>query len=249
MKRLLIKTMLIAWAMLGAASAWSADFVTVESRSLGDGWFEYRVTLAEDPYFENALIGAVSIAFPGRSEYGADPADWTSDATDPDTALWTFDTQQTQARPYERIFTVRSSLTGFKTIDQAVRVTYLATPRSDLEHEHSPALSGFGRLRGVVPCPPGEADGSPVSHLASISLREDLRITSLTVVGGIPTGLSFNWTYDSTVRLEASFDLKEWTPVTTIVGVAGETMWTATEPLETSGNYFRLVLLTSGQAP
>lgn len=245
MKRLTIRTLLALWLTLLAAPAWSAEFVSVESRSLGDGWFEYRVRLAEDPYFETAQIGAVEIAFPGRSEYGADPADWSSDASSPDKALWNFGGQQPQSRPHERVFRVRSSHTAFRTVETALRVTYVAAPQTELLGEASPASSGVLRLRVLVPCAPAEADGSATLQSAAASLREDLRITSLQISGSALSGLSFQWPFDSTVRLESSSDLKTWTPLTTLAGDAGETSWSAEQPLQDVGTFFRLVLLAN----
>jgi hypothetical protein len=247
LKKHLFRLLLIGVLLTGGTALQAADFIRMESSYLGDGWFEYRVTMVDDPYYETASIGAVSIAFPGRTDYGTDPADWVSDGASADLAIWNFDTQQTQTRPYERTFLARSSYTTFKTVDQTVRVFIEATPQTELQTPVA-QVAVILRIRGVVPCPPGEADGSAAVQSSSAALREDLRIASLTVVGGVPT-LSYEWAYDSTVSLEASSDLKIWTPVTTILGDAGETIWTATVPLENSGKFYRLTLLANEKLP
>jgi hypothetical protein len=248
-KRHVRRLLLAGCLLLSGFSLSAANFLEMESSYLGDGWFQYRITLTEDPFYQEASIGTVSIDFPGRTEYGSDPDSWSSSNSDAGRAIWNFDVQQVQTRPYERTFLARSSHTTFKTADLVAQITYSATPKEALQSGQVTPFAGVIRLRGVVPCPPGEADASEVVQTSSVSFRDELRITSLTVAGGVPTGLIFDWTYDSTVRLEASFDLKTWTPVTTISGTAGETVWTATEPLETSGNFFRLVLLANEKDP
>ena len=62
-------------------------------------------------------------------------------------------------------------------------------------------------MRGVIPCLPEEVDASAANMTHSLPLRDDVRMTSITVENGVPTQLSYNWAYDSTVSLEASFDL------------------------------------------
>jgi len=237
---------LLLW---GGGALSGADFLRLESAYLGDGWFEYRLTLAEDPYYESAGIGAVSIPFAGRSQYGANPADWISDGATAGVANWSFGAQQSQGRPYQRTFLARSSHTTFKTVDQAVKITFVATPQSALQSGQVTPVSGLLRLRGVIPCPPAEADGSAATQTASTTLREDLRLTSLVMENGVPKSLSYEWSYDSTVMLEASFDLKNWTQVATILGEAGTTTWIATVPLENAGRFYRLVLIANEGSP
>jgi hypothetical protein len=240
--------LLVSVLLLGGGSLRAADFLRMESSYLGDGWFEYRVTLVEDPFYE-ASIGAISMSFPGRTEYGADPEHWSSSAAVAEEANWSADTQQGQARPYERTFLVRSSHTTFKTVDQAVKFAVVATPQTQLQTAQVQEVAVILRLRGVVPCPPGEADGSAAVQSSSAALREDLRLTSLVMENGAPSSISYEWTYDSTVTLEASFDLKSWTSVATIQGEAGLTTWNATTPLENSGHFFRLVLIANEKNP
>jgi hypothetical protein len=259
LKKHLFRLLLIGVLLTGGTALQAADFIRMESSYLGGGWFEYRVTMVNDPYYETATIGAVSIAFPGRTDYGTDPADWVSDGASADLAIWNFDTQQTQTRPYERTFLAHSSYTTFKTLDQAATISFVATPKAALQTSEATEISGVLRFRGVVPCPPEEADGSEASQTGANWLRADLRITSLVLENGAPKSLSYEWTYDSTVSLEASFDLKIWTPVTTILGgkvtpitilgVEGETTWTATVPLENSGKFYRLTLLANEKLP
>lgn len=241
--------LLVSCMLLSGFSLRAADFLRMESSYLGDGWFQYRVTMVDDPFYESASIGEVSMPFAGRIEYGEDPTDWASESALADVAKWTFGGQEPQGRPYERTFLVRSSHTTFKTVDQAVRVTIAATPQRDLQTPNVTQVGGYLWLRGVVPCPPGEADGSAAVQSSSAASREDLRIASLTVEEGVPTALSYEWPYDSTVSLEASFDLKTWTPVATIQGEAGLTTWTATTPLENSGTFYRLVLIANEKNP
>lgn len=249
MKRRLIILLALGCLVFGAPSLQAADFLRMESSYLGNGWFQYRVTLADDPYFEAASISAFSISFPGRTEYGVGPADWSSSDAVAGEANWTADTQQVQARPYERTFLVRSSHTTFKTVDQAVRFVGLATPKTQLQSAQVPVGAVFLQLRGVVPCPPGEADNSSAVHQSSAALRQDLRITALTVVAGVPASLSYEWPYDSTVSLEGSFDFVTWTPIVMISGDAGLTTWNATVPLENSGRFFRLALIANEKMP
>jgi hypothetical protein len=241
--------LLVSVLLLGGGTVRAADFLRMESSYLGDGWFQYRVTLVEDPFYEAASIGAISVSFPGRTEYGEDPTHWSSSAAVADEANWSAEPQQSQARPYERTFLARSSHTTFKTVDQAVKFVVVATPQTRLQTAQVQEVAVILRLRGVVPCPPGDADGSEAVQSSSAALREDLRLTSLVMENGAPISISYEWTYDSTVSLEASFDLKSWTPVATIQGEDGVTTWNATTPLENAGHFYRLVLIANDQGP
>ena len=229
--------------------AGAADFLQVESSYIGDGWFQYRVKLEKDAYYEGAQIGALSVPCAGRTEYGVDPTDWSSNSSVADQAFWSFDTMQVQGRPYERTFLVRSSHTTFKTVDLSIQVTYVATPKTQLQTSQVTQIAGVMNLRGVIPCPPGEADASAVSFMEAVALRDDVRISSIVIENGVPTQLTYNWTFDSTVALEASFDLETWTHVATISGDAGMTQWDVTVPIQNLGQFYRLTLLANQKNP
>ena len=241
--------LLIGGMLLVGGPLHAADALRMESSYLGAGWFQYRVTMADDPFYEAASISALSISFPGRVEYGADPVDWASSGAVAEEANWTAAAQQVQARPYERTFLVRSSHTTFKTVDRAASFFVVATPKIHLQSAEVQQVTVRLQLRGVVPCPPGDADGSAAVQSSSAALRDDLRISTLTMAGGVPVSLSYDWPWDSTVSLEGSFDFVTWTPIATIHGDAGLTTWNATVPLENSGRFFRLALIANVKNP
>lgn len=248
--RRLNRLLLVGCLLVSGFSLRAADFLRMESAYLGDGWFEYRVRLVDDPFYETASLGAISVSFPGRVEYGVDPAGWLSSMAGMDKAIWNSGMQQGQLRPYERTFLARSTHRTFKTVDQAAQITYTATSRSGLlPAAQAGQIAGLLSFRALVPCPPEDADGSAAQQSSSQALRDDLRISSLTIENGVPTKLSYEWPHASTVSLEASSDLENWTSVTTIEGVAGMTTWDATVALENFGRFYRLILINHEESP
>ena len=239
---------LIAFAWADIASP-AADLVQLHSQHLGNGWFQYRVTLPDDSFYASASVGSISIPFTNRVSFGTNPPAWTPVTSEANSAIWNADQNTAQPRPYEAAFLVQSSHTTYKTVETGALVTYTATPQADLISTQFPAAAGFASLKAIVPCPPNEADGSPSATLSSLSLRQDMTLTNVTTANGALTGLSFSWNSDSTVQLQSSQNLANWTTITNLLGDSGATSWTPVNPIQGPNQFFRLLILATEKKP
>lgn len=252
MNKYLIPAMLV-WLFGTTAPVSARTFLRVESSHLGGGVFQYRMTSVADPFWSDVRISSFSVmTFTNRTAYGAVPSHWIADTTNTaNRAAWILTNNLTQARPYEKIFLAQSSRTTFKTItNRGVSVTFAAVVQPSFQNESLGNFSGFRNgIPCLVPCPPGEADGSPSVLVSTFDVIPDFKLIGQTVSSNALQGLTFSWTYDSTMRVEGSYDLLNWRTA----GYAwGHAPWATTvfpTPLLTNGNYFRLVLLATKQLP
>ena len=227
----------------------AAEFLTLRSTYLGDGLFEYRVDLADDVFFTNASVGSLSVSFTNRVEFGATDQNWTSSDSETSHAIWNFDLNSAQTRPYSTSFQVRSSNTTYRTVDAVAFVSYQATPQNLLVSTNFPALAGFAALRAIVPCSPDQADGSSSQLFDQFKLREELTISGLATTPGEVTGISFWWNLESTVQIQSSPDLSDWVVQTNLLGEAGTNEWVFPVSVRTNRLFYRLRLLATGKRP
>ena len=112
-------------------------------------------------------------------------------------------------------------------------------------------VTGFWNADVLVPCAPGDADGSSTNLLAVGPFEglADIRIVELLRQGDSVMGVRYDYAETNTVRLEASRDMLSWTNVAYIYGGRPSTSWTNNTPLNSYGNYFRLRLVAEGHAP
>jgi hypothetical protein len=122
-------------------------------------------------------------------------------------------------RPYEQTFLVRSSDTSYKLgTNAAISLFSLVTADIGPPGIVSGNIVGYAEMPCLVPCSPEDADGSPTSFLFLLKLVPDITIKQLlTSSNGDIHGVVFNWVSDSTVLLQASPDLVNWTNVTYIL--------------------------------
>lgn len=228
--------------LMPAAPSPGATFAQLESAYQGDGWFEYRVTMFQEPFFRTqCLTGAYTSSFTNRNELGSVPADWTFYAEDDHTVSWSYNgTEATQAVPCTQSFYARSTEQHFKTVTNFY-LFYLLWPQHWL---HSPYLTdnmaGFVKLPALVPCPPPEEDGSPSNLVASFEMLPDVTVEDIT-----PLSISYSWGPQYTVLISASTNLVNWTNVTYALGYEGITTWTSPVPLTAYGSAFRVGLVSA----
>ena len=233
--------------------AGARHFVQVESSYLGGGWFQYRMTSLADPFWSDVRISSVAVGkFTNRTAYGSAPANWLGDTTNTaNRASWILTSTVPQTRPYERIFLAHSSETTFKIVTNGgVFVAYAAVVQTALQNASLGNFSGFrNNVPCLVPCPPGEADSSPPVLTSVFDVIPDMKIIGETVADNALNNVSFSWSWDSTVRVEGSFDLQNWTTAGYAWGHAPWASAVFSPPLSTNGHYFRLVLLATKQLP
>ena len=106
-------------------------------------------------------------------------------------------------------------------------------------------FGGYVNLDCLVPCAPEQADGSPPDLVSGLELLPDVKIDGLLVTNGNVYGLTFSWAESSTVELQGSHDLTQWTPITWLFGDPPQTTWTTNVPLNSFGEFFRLRLVAN----
>jgi hypothetical protein len=214
--------------------------VELESTYLGDGWFQYRVKLLQDPFFDQqALLDVGPTSFTNLTETGPVPVDWMFMPPDQPIAMWGYtNTLAAQTFPYEKVFWVRSSQRDVKQSAGFLIVMSLRQP-SWMHPPYSGDVAAFIRLPCLVPCPPAEADGSPTNLLTSYEPFPDVHISGLS-----PSTISYEWAADCTVLIQDSSTLTAWTNVAYAFGCLGTTTWTSSVSFSASMSFFRVGLVS-----
>lgn len=222
--------------------AMSGTFVELESTYLGDGWFQYRLKMYRDLFFdEQVLAGGGTGSFTNRTEIGPVPEGWEFGFTDPHSVFWgNTNYFVLEPLPSEKVLLARSSNTTFR-LDSHFYVTYSLWPSSWM---HSPYLSGnivgYVRLPCLVPCPADKADGSPTNYLTSFEMFPDVQISGIS-----PYTISYDWDADCTVLIQSTTNIMaSWTNVAYAYGCKGTATWTSSVPLFTYGSSFRVGLVS-----
>lgn len=228
-------------------------FARVESTYLGNGWFQYRVTSVPDAFWADVRISSFSVlTFTNRIAYGANPSHWVGDTTNAaNRASWILTNNAAQTRPYEKIFLARSSQAGFKTAtNRSASVSFSAVVQPALQNDTLGSFSGFrNNVPCLIPCPASESDGSPAVLVSTFDVIPDIKLIGESVAENALASITFAWSFDSTVRVEGSFDLVNWTTAGYAWGHAPYATTVFPQPVSTNGNYFRLILLATKHLP
>jgi len=97
----------------------------------------------------------------------------------------------------------------------------------------------------LVPCDAAEADGSPTNFIVRIEFVRDIKIDELIHTNGQFYGVTFSWGQASTVQLEGTFNLTNWTRIARFFGDPPRTTWTTNVSLNSYGQFFRLSLVAN----
>lgn len=235
----------MVWA-LGPSTGLSKDCFELESHYNGDGWFTYDLRTLDDPLIAVIRLSALEPWF--TNFVACTPPDhWTNYFFQGNWTGIMYDQSSLQPRINEINFSVQSGSTFFRR--ESLGFTAI------VGIQVAPILGGdwFGgyvRLDCLVPCAPQDADGSPPDLVSELELIPDVKIDGLIVTNGAVYGLTFSWAAPSTVELQGSHDLTNWTSVAQLFGSPPQTTWTTNVPLNSFGDFFRLRLLanTNNQA-
>jgi hypothetical protein len=227
----------IVWA-LGLSAGLSKDVFELESRYNGDGWFEYSFRTLYDPFLQEIDVHQLAPEFTNFVA-SVPPVHWTNffykgtwDGIMPDRST-------PQPRINETTFFVRSSSTSFRRESHGLTaIVYLRFIGVDLD-----SAGGYITLDCLVPCAPEEADGSLPDLVSRLELVPDLKIEQLIVTNDNIYGVTFSWSYPSTVELQGSHDLTNWSAVARFFGDPPQTTWTTNVALNSFGEFFRLLLV------
>lgn len=228
---------------------YSQPFVSCQSTYLGSGWFQYEVTIHNDPFFQALESPSFTPRyFTNFLALGSTPANWGS-ATNATSISWSYTTNSAVPRPYNVTFLAQSTNTTFK--EGELLFAFSVYPQTPFVS--SPVfpvnIAGVVDVSGLVPCAPGDEDGSPSSLYSSMGLTPDIKIDDFLVVSNRLTGLLFSWDYESTMIILASDDFQSWTNVSYALGYTGQTTWTSSVPLDVYGKYFRINLFATEHRP
>lgn len=243
MKGVLLLLTISCW-LLEASNVEARYCLEFESRYDGDGWFHYRLRTMEDPfisliYFRQICPFDVFLNY----ETNTVPNNWTNYFPPSTWAGIMPDPQFPQSRIEEISFSVRSSSRFFKTQTKGF-LTIHSVYFSDPYFERG-EMSGFVVYPALVPCLAEEADGSAATLVSRIELLADIKIDNLICTNGNIYGVTFSWSGPSTVELQGSFNMVDWTTITRFFGDAPQTTWTTNTPLNSFGQFFRLSLVAA----
>ena len=235
-----IFSVILAMGLAGTA-CWADSSVLLQTTSLGDGRFEYRLHLQYNGFFD--VFDSVSMDFPfeGFQEFESTDGANEVDAGDSHVRVkWL----GAQPRVVDWVVTVRSesSLVGHAD----VYVCFLAVPSgwSCGGGIISENIAGYIRFQGLAPVSPGDPGLAGASTSSNVVMVPDPQLTAFTT-----NSLTWNWSSGATMRIEASPDLAGWSPVTQMVNTSTMNTWISSVPLTTYGNAFRVNLVSNKFSP
>ena len=238
--------LVLAGLFLGWGPGRANTFLELQSAYLGDGWFQYRLSVLNDPFFTAADITEFSVNFLNEIDHDGDTTNWSNTSWNSNQSVWAF-TNGIPGRPYVETFAIRSSETSFRLAPQTNgqgAVVVLSLVLAELDPFWSSAFSGnivgFADLPCLVPCAAADADGSPTNFVYDLKLLPDIQINHLIQTNGGIYGVDFSWDYAATFVLQGSSDLNNWTNITYLWSNPPETAWTTNQTLNAYGSFFRL---------
>lgn len=230
-------TVLLEWHVM------AADLVQMESRHLGDGLFEYAIEFPDGRYFDKVDFDAFDLGLPNLVEsFVETPEHWAGASRG-----WRHDPMIWEAVPYRCTFRIQSGMNAHRqatmTIVWAQHWHSWAVPDGTSNNEETPPrMWAYGNLIGLVPCALAESDDSPAEYVSSVPGYPEVKVESVVMSKGKPTGIGFQVGRGLPVVVEASDDLKTWVVVGSAVGASGVTTWTSDDPLHGMGRFFRVAV-------
>jgi hypothetical protein len=238
--------------LLLAGSIHATTFLRLQSSYLGSGWFQYQMTVLNDPFFSQAKITTLKIWFADQINQGKNADGWVNapDSAQPHYSDWTPPAGTTYpARPYQETFLLQSTNTTFKTgNNSATAVMSLVTSKYYPQQPGSVTtyISGYDNLSCLIPCDPADADNSPTNYETDAELLPDIQVEQLIVTNGQVQGVDFDWYGSATFMLQGTADFVNWTNVACIWSSPPETVWTTNIDLGGYGPFYRVALMTDG---
>jgi thiosulfate/3-mercaptopyruvate sulfurtransferase len=160
----------------------AGNLVTLESQSLGEGTFEYRLSCNPQPYLERSGLSNFSLSFPGFDGVVQEPANWERAPgfpTPPQAEAflqWFHNRTNRDDLPYQCAFRLRSQKSSFRL--GTCQVTNLlhwydwAQPQG-----YRTNVKECLTLKCLVPCDPEQSDGSPSLYQDSASAFPEINIS------------------------------------------------------------------------
>lgn len=242
------------WAGLGTARA--TTFLELQSTYLGDGWFQYRMNVLNDPFFTQVSVTGLQIGFTNEIDHSTTSANWFNTDSANAYSSWSF--SSIPQPPFGVTCMIRSSETAYKLETNQFNGDALVTSFLNLTGIYPGILSGGGvfsqnvvgcaNMPCLVPCPPEGADNSPTNFVYDLKLAPDVVIKQLIQTNGQIQGVDFLWGSEATFVLQGTSDFKNWTNIAYVWSYPPETIWTTNQTLNSRGSFFRLELVTDGHS-
>jgi len=243
--------LLFVVGLMGWETIQATTFLELQSTYLGNGWFQYRMNVMNDPFFTVADIPSLAIDFTNEIAQSVDAANWSFDVPYKGSCSWSL-THSFPARPNTQTFLVHSSETSYRlasgtNADAALILMSLhlagVNPGTAVFGQ---TIVGYAIMPCLIPCRPEDADGSPTNFVYDLKLVPDIQINRLIQGDGGVNGVNFTWGSESTLLLQGSRDLHQWTNITYLWSYPPETEWTTNQSLSDYGSFFRLNLIADG---
>jgi hypothetical protein len=242
--------LLLALCLAGCGTAQATTFLEWQSTYLGDGWFQYQMSVMNDPFFTEADITWAGINFTNQIDQSGDSTNWSYVGRSEPFSGWSF-TNGMPARPCTETFLVRSSETSYRLASGTNADGALVAMSLSLAEVYpgmgsgvfSQNIVGYANLPCLVPCRPEDADGSPTNSVFDLKLVPDVNINRLVQEDGVVDGVDFTYDYPSTFLLQGTLDFNHWTNIAYIWSYPPETVWTTNRSLGDYGQFFRVAIV------
>ena len=221
-------------------------FATCTSSYLSNGWFRYDLTLCDDPFFTEVSNLGLSVPVSNPAAIGPVPLGWTNFVASRGTSWHSMSTSAI-SRPQTVSLYLQSPFASYRS--ESGTVSFVASVNDLISPYTSANMAGYGPVACLIPCPPGETNGAPPEINCKFEIVPDVHIQQFLFLTNRLHGLSFSWCHNSTMQLQSSSNLINWTNTTYILGYPDTTTWTSSVPMDTLGKYFRLLLISNKHHP
>ncbi len=249
---------LLALFWVGMGTTRATTFLELQSTYLGDGWFQYRMNVMNDPFFTQSDVPGIQIGFTNQIDHSTTATNWFNTDSTNAYSSWSFTGGISPAPPFGVTWMIRSSETAYKLETNFFKGDAIAQLSLNIASIYPGILSGSGvfsqnaigcaNLPCLVPCPPEQADGSPTNLVYDLKLAPDVVIKQLILTNGEVRGVDFRWDSEATFVLQSTSDFNNWTNLTYVWSYPPETFWTTNQSLNGRGSFFRLELVTDGHS-
>src|SRR6266705_7193160 len=134
----------LAWICLGLGMAGATTFLELQSTYLGDGWFQYRMKVLNDPFFTQVNVTGLQIGFTNEIDHSTTSTNWINTDAANVYSSWSFSNGTAPAPPFEVNCLIRSSETTYKLQTNQFNGDALVTSLLNMTGIYPGILSGGG---------------------------------------------------------------------------------------------------------
>lgn len=251
MKALMVGWLVVGCLMLMGPVGMAGTLAQLESRVLGDGWFEYQLTMFQDQYFTTQMLTQCVVPCTNLTEYGPVPLNWAITNQSTHLADWRYQLAAPQTMPYQAVFTTRSASTNW-VVSTNFMILGLLWPKEIPNHPCgvvSENWAFFMKLAALIPSDfsvpekkrlPSAPDRAPAYLRATAEVLPDIALAP-----GAEGTIHLSWYTNATVRMQQSTDLWQWQDLDVIL-TTPQTVWTSPAPGTLDGAGYRAQLVAFG---